>query len=814
MKAWENLSLRWKLMILGLFGVFLLGGGSIISFIRANAKVQAVTSESLIKNLRDGIEASLVEKTDVAFGIVRYYYERAERGEMAKEDAQNAAKNMIREIRFGKLNDYFWIHTYDSDQPKKPVMVMHPTLPQLDGTELLSFIDKERFANIVYLGRTYQNKDKELQHIQPTNLFVDMNSIIHEQKSGTLRYYWSKPGKASDTAYSKMSYVKLFEPWGWVIGTGAYDDEVEATAAVTEDRIDTENERALEEVLVVFGAVLLAACFFSFVLIRGISKILNALGSEAKRLTEAAIAGQLEIRGDPQLVSWEFRPIIAGVNQLLDAVIAPLNVAAEYIDRISKGDIPEKITDEYNGDFNEIKNNLNMCIDALNGLSDEMNHMSSQHDLGEIDVNINVNAFHGSYKKMAEGINNMVNGHIAVKKKAMACVGEFGRGNFEAPLEKFPGKKAFINDTIEKVRENLKALIADTGELVDAAVEGQLKTRADATRHEGDFRKIVEGINKTLDAVVGPINEAAEVLERVANQDLTAEVKGDYKGDLALIKNNINRMTADLRENMKRIAASSQGLGASSTELSQVSVQMAGNSEEASTQANVVSAASEQVSKNVTVVSSSAEEMLASIREIARSAGDAAKIAKNAVSVADNTNTTVSKLGDSSAEIGNVVKLITAIAQQTNLLALNATIEAARAGEAGKGFAVVANEVKELAKETAKATEEISQKIDVIQTDTQSAVGAIGEITNVIQNINDISNVIATAVEEQTATTGEMVRNLGEAASGTGEIAKNITGVANAAKDSSQGASQVQVTAKEVSEMAVQLQDMVGRFQL
>jgi methyl-accepting chemotaxis protein len=204
--------------------------------------------------------------------------------------------------------------------------------------------------------------------------------------------------------------------------------------------------------------------------------------------------------------------------------------------------------------------------------------------------------------------------------------------------------------------------------------------------------------------------------------------------------------------------------------------------------------------------------MGASIREIAGNANEAARVAQQAVKVADVTNQTISKLGESSCEIGKVIKVITSIAEQTNLLALNATIEAARAGEAGKGFAVVANEVKELAKETAKATEDIGQKIDAIQSDTRSAVDAIREISQIIGQINDISNTIASAVEEQTATTSEISRNVAEAAKGSGEIAQNITSVASAAQSTTQGAGNTQQASAELSRMAAELQQLVSRF--
>ena len=267
-----------------------------------------------------------------------------------------------------------------------------------------------------------------------------------------------------------------------------------------------------------------------------------------------------------------------------------------------------------------------------------------------------------------------------------------------------------------------------------------------------------------------------------------------------------------MRQLVINVSHNATALGAASEELSAVSKQMTGNADETATQANVVSAAVEQVNKNIQTVATGTEEMSASIREIAKNAADAARVATSAVKVAETTNTIVGKLGESSADIGKVIKVITSIAQQTNLLALNATIEAARAGEAGKGFAVVANEVKELAKETAKATEDISQKIETIQIDTRSAVNAIWQIGTIINQINDIQNTIASAVEEQTATTNEISRNVADAARGSGEIAQNITGVARAAQGTSAGATDTERASAELARMAAELQRLVSQF--
>ena len=271
------------------------------------------------------------------------------------------------------------------------------------------------------------------------------------------------------------------------------------------------------------------------------------------------------------------------------------------------------------------------------------------------------------------------------------------------------------------------------------------------------------------------------------------------------------RLTESLKHTMAAVAHNAQTLASSAEELTAVSQQMSANAEETAAQTNVVAAASEEVSKNVETVATSAEEMSASVTEIAKNTSEAARVAAQAVRVAEETNRTVAKLGESSIEIGQVIKVITSIAEQTNLLALNATIEAARAGEAGKGFAVVANEVKELAKQTAAATEDISRKIDAIQNDTRGAVSAIEEISGIISQINDIQNTIASAVEEQSATTNEIARNASEAATGSTEISRNVANVSEAAHSTTEGASNTLTAAQELSKLASDLMQLVEK---
>ncbi|GGS68469.1 hypothetical protein GCM10010156_29210 [Planobispora rosea] len=308
------------------------------------------------------------------------------------------------------------------------------------------------------------------------------------------------------------------------------------------------------------------------------------------------------------------------------------------------------------------------------------------------------------------------------------------------------------------------------------------------------------------------VDSLSRTLEATAKGDLTGTAEITSRDEIGQMAMAVNQANAAIRRAIEELATSADTLAVSSEELTAVSDRIASSAEEASVQAGNAATAAGEVSANVQTVAAGSEEMGASIREISHNANEGAKVASRAVTVAESTNTTVAQLGTSSAEIGSVIKTITSIAEQTNLLALNATIEAARAGEAGKGFAVVAGEVKDLAQETAKATEDISRRVEAIQADTESAVAAIAEISQIIGQLNDYQLTIASAVEEQSATTNEMNRSVAEAASGSSDIAGNISVLADAARLTATGVGESRQAAANLAELSARLHQLVSGF--
>lgn len=482
------------------------------------------------------------------------------------------------------------------------------------------------------------------------------------------------------------------------------------------------------------------------------------------------------------------------------SITGPVNRVMTMIQEMAKGNLGTRLKLTQKDEIGVMAQTMDRFSDELNTLIADMNRMSDEHNKGDIDVVIPADKFQGAYQEMAKGINDMVNGHIAVKKKAMACIEEFGKGNFDAPLEQFPGKKAFINRTIEQVRTNLKALIDDAIMLSNAAVAGALSTRADASKHHGDFAKIVKGVNDTLDAVLDPINEAAAVLEKVAARDLTARVTGDYKGDHANIKNSLNMAIQNLDEGLEQVGVASEQVTSAAGQISSGSQGLA-------------EGASEQAS-SLEEISSSLEEMASMTRQNSENSNQAKALSQSARESADKGTAamsrmteTINKIKKSSDETAKIIGTIDEIAFQTNLLALNAAVEAARAGEAGKGFAVVAEEVRNLAQRSAEAAKTTANMIEGSVKNSEEGVKVTEEVAEILGEIATGARKVNDLVMEIAAASGEQSQGIEQVNTAVSQLDKvTQQNAANAEESAS--------AAEELNGQASEMQGLVGAFTL
>ena len=512
---------------------------------------------------------------------------------------------------------------------------------------------------------------------------------------------------------------------------------------------------------------------------------LHALIGDADALAQSAMHGDLEARADVSKHNGDYRRIIEGLNGVLEGVAKPLATTADYVERISRGDIPEKITSEQHGAFDLLKRSLNDCIDGLGGL------VETNETLQRMAVNDHTRPVTGHYQGVFAQVAEATNEVQQRVKYVVEIVGRISAGDLSdlADIRKLgngTGRRSERDElapALITLCESLQAVIGDAENLAQSAVGGDLSARADAAKHRGDYRKIVEGLNDTLEAVVTPINEAAEVLAKMAARDLSARMHGDYRGDHAKMKESINSAAQNLDQGFQQVLVTSNQVAAASGQISSGSQSLA-------------EGAAEQASA-LEEISSSIEELSSMTKQNAANAGEANTLATAAHHGADKGLEAMARMSQaiddikrSSDETAKIVKTIDDIAFQTNLLALNAAVEAARAGDAGKGFAVVSEEVRNLAQRSAEAAKNTAAMIEESVKNADGGVqishqvgSSLEEIAEGCRKVNDLVAEIAAASNEQSQGIEQIGAAVGQMDKVTQQNAANSEESASAAEE-------------------------------
>jgi methyl-accepting chemotaxis protein len=476
--------------------------------------------------------------------------------------------------------------------------------------------------------------------------------------------------------------------------------------------------------------------------------------SDIENMAEAHHQGETEVMVDAGKFEGDFKTVAEIVNHIVSAQMQESAAFVSVMDSLGRGDLSVEFT-PLPGKKEVMNKSVDRMRGNLKGIVDSVNWVNSEHEKGNIDMTLRADMFKGQFAVLAESVNKIVGGHIELNQKAMACVKEFGEGNFNAPLEKFPGQKAFINETVEQVRSNLKALNEDAQSLANAAREGRITFRADADRHPGDYRKIVEGMNETLDMIVEPIivvKSAADAINTAAKE-------------IAQGNSDLSRRTEDQAASLEKTASSMDTLSGTVKQ----------NAENAN-QANQLALAASSV---------------------AVKGGDAVSEVVH----------TMSAINESALKIEDIISVIDGIAFQTNILALNAAVEAARAGEQGRGFAVVAAEVRNLAQRSSTAAKEIKELIT-------DSVNKTSEGTKQVENAGETMKEIVASVKRVSDIIGEIAAASNEQSAGISEINQAIIKMDDVTQQNTALVEEAAAAAESLMEQADELANTVSVFSL